>query len=130
MLGVLGLALVLAGFLFTRQKKERTYPTTGGETQWICCKCDKHFMLSPAQWKDWVDSKDKVRRDPNYPGKLIVFWCPDCQEFTVVRAQIDRKTMTWFPSCDPAGNAWRPKAESKGESKKPAAKEPAKPPSK
>ncbi len=134
MLGVLVLALVLAGFMFTRSKKERTYPTSGGETQWICEKCDKHYTLNPAQYKDWIDSKDKVRRDPNYPGKLIVFWCDDCQAFSVVRAVIDRKTMTWYPSHDSSGNPIKAKAEPKGESKKPApkegAKEPAKTPSK
>jgi hypothetical protein len=120
MLAVLLGALALAGLFFTRSGKERKYPSQGGETQWICTKCDKHITLSPAEWKDWLESKDKVRRDPNYPGRLIVFWCPDCQEFSVVRAVIDRKTMTWYPSTDAAGNPIPAQGERKAASKKPA----------
>jgi hypothetical protein len=124
MLVVLVGALALAGFFFNRSNKESVYPDDKSmATQWICAKCQKHYGLTPAQYKEWIDSKDKVRRDPNFPGKLVVFWCDDCQAFSVVRAAIDRKTMTWYPAHDSAGNPWKPKAESKGESKKPAAKE-------
>jgi hypothetical protein len=126
MLGVLVVALALAGVFFTRSKKAGSYPTSGGETQWICEKCNKHYVLSPAQYKDWTDSKDKVRRDPNFPGKLVVFWCDDCQAFSVVRAAIDRKTMTWYPAHDSAGNPFKVTPEAKGEAKKPAAKQPPK----
>jgi hypothetical protein len=120
LLVVLVAAVASAGVFFTRSRKGTTYPTTGGETQWICTKCEKHITLSPAEWKDWLDSKDKVRRDPNYPGRLVVFWCPDCKDFTVVRAVIDRKTMTWYPSTDTSGNP----ISAEGAAKKPAAKSP------
>jgi hypothetical protein len=118
-----------AGLLYsTRSSKEHTYPTTGSETQWICSKCQKHYPLSPAQWKDWMDSKDRVRRDPNFPGKLVVFWCDDCKEFSVVRARVDRKTLEWFASTDPAGN---PIGDQKADTpKKPAARGPVKAPGK
>ncbi|GEM_PF-2245216 len=90
MLVVIVGALVAAGFFFfTRGKKETTYPKTGFETQWICEKCGKHYELSPAQYKEWLDSPDRRRRDPNYPANLVVFWCDDCKTFSVVRARID-----------------------------------------
>jgi hypothetical protein len=118
MLVVLVGALALAGVFFTRSRRESVYPTTGGETHWICTKCQKHITLSPAEWKDWLESKDKVRHDPNYPGRLVVFWCPDCKDYTVVRAVIDPKTGTWYPSTDTSGNPTPPE----GGAQKPAAK--------
>lgn len=125
MLVVLVGALALAGFFFNRSNKESVYPDDKSmATQWICAKCQKHYELTPAQYKEWIDSKDKVRRDPNYPGRLVVFWCNDCSAFTVVRATIDRKTMTWSPSFDPSTGE-----QSAGAAGKPSAKG-AKPPSK
>ena len=124
MLVVLVGALALAGVFFTRGNKERTYPDDKSmATQWICAKCQKHYELTPAQYKDWIDSKDKVRRDPNFPGRLVVFWCSDCSAFSVVRATIDRKTMNWSPSVDPFTG------EAQGAAGKPTPKG-AKPPSK
>ena len=123
MLVVLVGALVAAGFFFTRSKKDRVYPDDKSlATQWICTKCDKHFELTPAVYNEWRESKDKIRRDPNFTGRLMVFWCPDCSAFTVVRAVIDRKTMTWYPQTDVEGNP----TPSKESGAQPAPKAPAK----
>jgi hypothetical protein len=115
MLVVLVGALAAAGLFFTRSKKDRVYPDDPSlSTKWICTKCDKHIELTPAEYKEWIDSKDKIRRDPNYAGaRVIVFWCPDCAEFSVVRAVIDRKDMTWYPQTDVAGRPWQPEDAAK-----------------
>jgi hypothetical protein len=88
--GLLLVALVAivgaAGFFFSRGDKEKSYPADGPKTLWMCDKCNHEFLLSPAEYKDWYDSQDKRRRDPNYPGGTTVFFCPDCQKFSVVRA--------------------------------------------
>ncbi len=127
MLVVLVGALAAAGLFFTRAKKDRVYPEDKSlATQWICTKCEKHYDLTPATYKEWMDSKDKIRRDPNYPGRLVVFWCNDCQAFTVVRAVIDRKTMTWYPQTDAEGNI----TPAKGGEAKPAPAKGAKKPGK
>ena len=120
-----GLLLVLliailgaAGWLFTRGKKETVLPKTGWETHWMCEKCHRHFDLSPQQSREWMESKDKIRRDPNFPASLIVFWCPDCKAYSVVRAQIDPANDEWIIQRDSSGNFIAPPS-----SKAPAAKE-------
>ncbi len=102
LLAALVLILILAGWFFTRGDKEATLPKTGYETEWMCDKCGKQFSLSPAQFDEWFKSPDKIRRDPNM-GKQIVFWCPDCQAFSVVRAEIDPKTKKWYITLDSQG---------------------------
>lgn len=104
MLAALVVVLAAAGFFYSRGKKETIYPSTGYETQWMCDKCSKHYELTPAQYKDWLDSKDKLRRDPNYPRNVIVFWCSDCSAFSVVRATVDKQTGQWSIPRDSAGN--------------------------
>lgn len=112
MLAVLVLALVGAAFFFKRSGTERTYPDDPTlATQWICVKCEKHFSLTPATYKAWLDSKDKVRRDPNFSGRIVVFWCDDCREFQVVRAGVERTTGKWYPTSDAAGNPIPVKAD-------------------
>ncbi|MBP7748302.1 MAG: hypothetical protein KA383_19475 [Phycisphaerae bacterium] len=104
LLAVLLVVLGGAAFFFTRKDKETSYPTTGYETTWMCEKCGKHFELSPAQYKDWVDSKDKMRRDSNYPPRLTVFWCDNCQAYSVVRAVVNKATGEWELTADSQGN--------------------------
>ena len=120
MLVVLLGALVGAGFFFTHSKKERTYPDDPSlATQWICTKCSNLVSLTPARYKEWASSKDKIRRDPNYPGRLFVFWCDKCNDFTLVRAGKDSKSGEWYPTTDTTGNPNEPPSKAAPEPKKP-----------
>lgn len=92
MLVVLVAILGLAGWMFTKGRKETTYPNDPNTvTAWMCGKCGKHFELTAAKYKDWADSKDKVQ----YQKQKAVFWCPDCKEFTVLRTWVDGQTGEW-----------------------------------
>jgi hypothetical protein len=96
--------LVLCGFFYSRGRKETSYPKTGFETEWMCDKCGKHFLLSPAQVDEWSKSRDKVRRDPKAADpRQTVFWCPDCKTFSVLRATVDDVTKIWYIERDSQG---------------------------
>ncbi len=83
LLGVLG----AAGWFFVRGDPEKEYPTeASSNTMWKCTKCGWEVELTAAEVQDWLNSDDKVRKDRSM-GRITVFWCPQCQEFTVVRAE-------------------------------------------
>ncbi|MBU0638312.1 MAG: hypothetical protein KKB50_05560 [Planctomycetes bacterium] len=112
----------VAGWFFTRAKKGTALPTKGFETHWMCEKCHRDFKLTPAEYQEWLDSKDKLRRDPNFPARVVVFWCPDCKAYSVVRAQLDPTTDKLVIERDSSGNfvpLATPKAPAAEESEKP-----------
>jgi hypothetical protein len=91
------------GFLFTRGNKESLLPDDPKQaSQWMCDTCKEHVSLTPAKFDEWSKSADKVRRDPNYPGRPIVFLCPKCSKFTVVRADVEEDG-TWTIAVDSKG---------------------------
>ena len=125
LLGVVVVVLIGAAFMFRSRTKDRSYPDDPKlRTQWICEKCSKHFELTPAVSHDWETSKDKIRRDPNYPASVIVFWCPDCSTFSVVRARVNKGTGEWTFTRDSLGNPVGGAGESKtaGKGARPGAK--------
>ena len=111
MLVVLVAILGLAGWFFTKGRKDTTYPNDPSTiTAWMCEKCGKHIELTAAKYKDWTDSKDKSQVTN---GKLS-FLCPDCKEFTVKRAWVDQQTGEWsVPGMAAKAGAPAPKAPKK-----------------
>jgi hypothetical protein len=101
LLAVLIVAVGAAGLMFSRSNKANQYPTDGPKTRWMCDTCGKQITLNPAEYKDWYDSKDKRRRDPNF-GPESVFWCDQCKKFSVVRAFVQGGK--WVFSVDSQGN--------------------------
>lgn len=105
--------LALAGFLTFRRPQESAYPADGPKTHWMCDRCFEQIELTPAQYKEWIDSPDKLRHDPNYASNAVVFWCPKCKLYTVVRATVDKATGTWFIMRDAQGNYVGPSDKSR-----------------
>ena len=108
LLVVLLAILGLAGWVFSRGRKETTYPNDPATvTAWMCTKCGKHIELTAAKYHDWADSKDKVQ----YQNRIAVFLCPDCKEFMVRRAFINPQTGEWsVPGSEKPGAALKPGA--------------------
>jgi hypothetical protein len=95
LLVVLVAILGLAGWFFTKGRKESIYPDDPNTvTEWMCGKCAKHYPLTAAKYKGWLESKDKVSREPGVTA--VTFWCEDCKEFKVVRARVDQETREWY----------------------------------
>ena len=101
-----GIVIVLAGVAVWRWRAstgvgELDDPNT--ITHWMCDKCGKHIDLTYKQYNEWLKSPDKLRHDPNHPGRQVVFWCPDCKEFRVVAAFVDKNTGKWLMPNDSNG---------------------------
>jgi predicted RNA-binding Zn-ribbon protein involved in translation (DUF1610 family) len=113
MLGVLIVLVIGAGFFFKRSDKEGDYAgTEGSKTPWKCLECGKLVELTAKQVHDWQMSDDKVLREKG--RKQTVFWCPDCQKFTVVRADFDPDAKEYYCTKDLNGN-WLPTPTQKKE---------------
>ncbi len=98
--------LGVAWFLFSRSAKESAYPTGSGYTEWMCDTCKKHVKLSAAELQDWMF--DRKKREVGRPDQQVVFWCSDCQKFSVVSAEVDPTTGEWYFTTDSKGQHHEP----------------------
>ena len=103
MLAILIVALVGAGWFFTRGSKKDVLDDPNTITHWMCEKCSKHIDLTFQQYDEWRNSPDKIRRDPKFKGRQIVFMCPDCKTYTVVGAEVDPVTKKWSMAVNSEG---------------------------
>ena len=100
-------ALGTAGYMFISRSSEDSQIPDNQEstTRWMCDQpgCDYDVALTAREKDAWIKSDDHVRRGPG-SGKQTVFWCEQCEKFTVVRAKKDKQTgVRYFPK-DSKGN--------------------------
>lgn len=98
--------LAVAGFLFTRGSKDSALPTDAGFTEWMCDTCKKHYNLSAAELDKWM--YDAKKREMGRQDQNVVFWCSDCQKFSVVSAEVDPTTGEWYFTTDSKGKHYDP----------------------
>jgi len=111
--GILVVVLILivagAAWFFAKGDEERDLPDTDASvTTWKCFKCGKDIKLTAKQLDEWSHNPDKVRFDPDKSAKQMVFKCPDCQTFDVVRSKFDKICKVYFCFVDPDGRMQEP----------------------
>jgi hypothetical protein len=103
---LLALVVVVLGggwFVYSKRTKPDDTSDPGTVTHWMCDKCGKHIDLTFKLYDEWRNSTDKIRRDPKYKGRQVVFLCPDCKTYTVVGANVDPATSKWSIAIDSEG---------------------------
>lgn len=95
LLAIVVVVLGGAWFLYSKRAKPDDVSDPNTITHWMCEKCGKHIDLTYKQYDEWRNSPDKIRRDPKYSVRQIVFLCPDCKTFTVDGATVDPATGKW-----------------------------------
>ena len=105
MLLVVLLAVVgVAFYFFSSGDSERGYDDTDeSKTTWVCVKTGYVVELTSRQVNEWQESSDKVLRGTG--GKQTIFWCPETQDYTLVRAQWCKDDNKYFPKKDLDGNS-------------------------
>lgn len=106
LLVVLVVALGFAGWFFYRGDPEGVIPDDPNVlTHWMCEKCGWRADLTERDLDKWSHDRQKRWIDPDDKfNTQLVFWCPQCQEFTVVGAM----------QC-PIHNIWHCAISSKGQ---------------
>jgi hypothetical protein len=107
LLGTVVLILLgLAGFQYLRHRAAGAYPDDPTETStWLCAQCGRQIALTPRRLQEWIESPDKIWRDPNAPAKQLVFWCDTCKAYTVCGAEQCPRHQTWYLPFGPTGDA-------------------------
>jgi hypothetical protein len=119
MLVVLVGVVILAGWFFVKgdPESELSDDMDTSRTDWVCTKCGNHIQLTAADVKDWTESPEKCKKDPD--TRMYLFWCDQCTDHTVVRGQWCADDNIWYPRCDLQGNplncpAWEKDLEEQG----------------
>ncbi len=105
MIGIIVIALGGAvAYFATRGGDESVIPDNPESTTvWKCYETGEEFRLTARELNAWKES-DRLRRDPKYGQRQMVFKNPDTGEYTIVRAVYDKVCEEWYCAFDPEGN--------------------------
>ncbi len=93
--------VITAGYFFTKGSPDETLPDDDASaTTWICVN-DSHIeKLTAKGVEEWM--KTKMERSGR---RMMVFMCPECNEYSIVRAQWCEEDDKFIPKTDLEGNS-------------------------
>lgn len=68
---------------------------------YMCAECGEVVMLTAAEIDEWIKDPDHTRYDEGQGSRDVVFKCPACGKFSVVRARMCPRHKERYLASDP-----------------------------